>query len=58
MTSFCILGSIRVKKVENPNFFIFHPICLKFGRGGNFKILITKTKPKLKFRKRFEQKEC
>ena len=39
------------KKVENPNFFAFHQICLKFGTGGgggNFEILITKSKPKLK----------
>ena len=30
------------KKVENRNFFVFHPICLKFGIGGNFEILISK----------------
>ena len=35
------------KKVENPNFFAFHPICLKFGIGGNFEMLVTKRKPKL-----------
>ena len=34
--------------MENPNFFVFHPICLKFGTGGNFEMLITKGKPKLK----------
>ena len=48
MTSSCILGSVWVKKVENLNFFVFYPIFLKFGIGGNFEILITKTKPKLK----------
>ena len=48
MTSFCILGSVWVKKVENPDFFVFYPICLKFGIGGNFEMLITKSKPKLK----------
>ena len=48
MTSFCILGSIQVKKVENPNFFVFYPVCLKFGIGGTFEMLITKSKPKLK----------
>ena len=48
MTSSCILGSVRVKKVENPNFFVFYPIFLKFGIGGNFEMLITKSKPKLK----------
>ena len=37
---------MQVKKVENFNFF-FHPICLTFGIGDNFEILITK-KPKLK----------
>ena len=36
------------KKVENPDFFVFNPICLKFGRGGNFEMLITQGKPKLK----------
>ena len=48
MTSSCILRSVRLKKVENPNFFVFYPICLKFGIGGNFEMLITKSKPKLK----------
>ena len=48
MTSSCILGSVRVKKVKNPNFFVFYPICLKFGIVGNFEMLITKSKPKLK----------
>ena len=48
MTSFCILGSIQVKKVKNPNFFVFYPVCLKFGIGGIFEMLITKSKPKLK----------
>ena len=36
------------KKVENPNFFVFHPICLKFGIRGNFEMLITKSEPELK----------
>ena len=36
------------KKVENPNFFAFNPICLKFGTGGNFEMLITKSNPKLR----------
>ena len=48
MTSSCILGSVRVKKAENPNFFVSYPICLKFGIGSNFEMLITKSKPKLK----------
>ena len=48
MMSSCILGSVWVKKVENPNFFVFYPIFLKFGIGGNFEMLITKCKPKLK----------
>ena len=48
MTSSCILRSVRVKKIENPNFFVFYPICLKFGIGGNFEMLITKSKTKLK----------
>ena len=48
MASSCILGSVRVKKVENPNFYVFYPICLKFGTGGKFEMLITKSKPKLK----------
>ena len=48
MTSSCILGSIQLKKVENLDFFVFFPICLKFGIGGNFEMLITKSKPKLR----------
>ena len=48
MTSPCILGSVLVEKVENRNFFVFHPICLKFGIGGNVEMLITKRRPELK----------
>ena len=48
MTSSCILGSVRLKKVENLNFFVFNPICLKFGIGGTFEMLITKRNPKLR----------
>ena len=48
MTSSFILGSGLGKKVENPNFVVFHPISSKFGIGGNFEMLITKTKRKLK----------
>ena len=36
------------KKVENPNFFVFNTICLKFGIGGNFVMLIIKSNPKLR----------
>ena len=36
------LGSVWVKKIENPNFFVFHPICLRFGIGGNFEMLVEK----------------
>ena len=38
-----------MKKAENPNFIVFPLICLKFGMGDNFEMLITKRKPKLKF---------
>ena len=48
MTSSGILGFVQVKKAENPNFFVFHPICLKFSMGDNFEMQITKRKPKLK----------
>ena len=51
MTSSCILGSVWLKKVENPNFFVFNPICLKFGIGGNSEMLITKSNPKLRLEK-------
>ena len=44
------------KKIENPNFFVFHPICLKFGIGGNFEMLITKSKPKLKLENNLSKK--
>ena len=47
MTSSCILGSaVGYKRVENPNFFVFNSICLKFGIGDNFEMLITKSNPK------------
>ena len=36
------------KKAENPNFFVFNLICLKFGIGGNFEMLIAKGNPKLR----------
>ena len=48
MTSSCILDSVQLKKVGNPNFFVFNPICLKFGIGGNFEMLIKKSNPKLR----------
>ena len=48
MTSSFILGSVQLKKVENPNFFVFNPICLKLGIEGNFEMLITKSNPKLR----------
>ena len=56
MTSSYILSSVRVKKVENPNFFVFYSICLKFGTGGNFETLITKSKPKLKLENNLSKK--
>ena len=56
MTSSCILGSIRLKKVENPNFFVFNPICLKFGIEGNFEMLITKSNPKLRLQNDLSRK--
>ena len=36
------------KKVENPNFFGFHPICLKFSIGANLEMIVTKRELKLK----------
>ena len=48
MTPSCIFGSVQVKNGENPNFFVFYPIWLKFGMGCNFETLIKKRKPKLK----------
>ena len=49
------LVSVQVKKVENPNFFVFHLICLRFGIGGNFEMLVTKRKPKLKLENDFKK---
>ena len=46
-----ILGK---KIVENPNFFVYYQICLKFDIGGNIEMPIKKRKPKLKIRKQFE----
>ena len=34
--------------MENQNFFVCHSICSKFGMWGNFEMLITKRRPKLK----------
>ena len=48
MTSYFISGSVGVEKVENPNFFVFHQICMKFGMRSSFEMLITKGKPKQK----------
>ena len=48
MMSSCILGSVRLKKVENPNFIVFNSIFLKFGIEGNFEMLITKSNLKLR----------
>ena len=56
MKSSCILGSVQVEKAENPNFFVFHLICLKFGVGDNFEMLITKRKPKFKLEKGLRKK--
>ena len=55
MTSSCILGSVQVKKAENPNF-LFYPNCLKFGTGDNSEILMTKSKPKLKLENDLSEK--
>ena len=56
MTSSCIIGSVRLKNVENPNFFVFNPICLKFGIGGNFEMLITKSNLKLRLENHLNRK--
>ena len=56
MTSSCILGSVLLKKVENPNFFVFNPICLKSGIGANFEMLITKSNPKLRLENNLKRK--
>ena len=57
MRSSCISSSVRIeKKVENRNFFLFHPIYLKFGIGGNFEMLITKRRPKLKLENNLSKK--
>ena len=47
--SFCILGSVLVKSRKSKHF-VFHPICLNFGMGGSFEMLITKRKPKVKLK--------
>ena len=48
MTSSCILGSVWLKKVENPNFSVFKSSLLEIWYGGNFEMLITKSNPKLR----------
>ena len=56
--SSCILFSVWVKKVENTNFFVFYPICLKFCTGSNFEMLIIKRRPKLKLENDLSKKNC
>ena len=56
MTFYDVILYFRLKKVENPNFFVFHPILLKFKIVGNFEILITKSKPKLKLENNLSKK--
>ena len=56
MTSSCISGFVWVEKKENRNFFVFHSIYLKFGVGGNFEMLTTKRRPKLKLENDFSKK--
>ena len=58
MTSSCILSSVRLKKVENPNFFVFNPIYLKFDVGGNFEMVITKSNPKLRLENDLSKKNA
>ena len=48
MTSSGIFGSVWVEKSRKSELLCFHPICLKFGIGGNFEMLITKRRAKLK----------
>ena len=56
MKSSCIVSSVQLKEVENPNFFVFNPICSKFGIGGNFEMLITKSNPKLRLENNLSRK--
>ena len=44
------------KTVDNLNFFVFNPICLQFGIGGNFEMLITKGNPKLRLENNLSRK--
>ena len=43
-----VLGSVRVENSRKSELLCFHPIYLKFGVGGNFVMLITNRRPKLK----------
>ena len=56
MTSSCVLISVWLKKVENPTFFVFNLICLKFDIGGSFEMLITESNPKLRLEKDLSRK--
>ena len=56
MTSSCIFGLVRVKKAQNPNLFVFHPNYFKFGREGNFEMIMAKRKPKLKLENNLSRK--
>ena len=56
MTSSCILGSVQVEKSRKLELFVFSPICLKFRTEGNFDMVITKRRPKLKSEDDFSKK--
>ena len=45
-----------MEKCRKLEFFVSHPICLKFGTGGNFEMLITKRRPKLKLKNDLSKK--
>ena len=51
MTSSCILSYVwEEKKSRKSELLCFHQSSLKFGVGGNFEMLLTKRKPKLKLK--------
>ena len=55
-TMFLFSAPFGKRKVQNPNFFVFHLIYFKFGVGGNCEMLIAKRKPKLKLENELSKK--
>ena len=55
MTFYDVILYFRLCSGRKSTKSVFHSICLKFGTGGNFQMLITKRRPKLKLKNDLSQ---